>query len=430
MKVIRQHAYLLGFIYSLESFVTRTSIFISLLGYLLLSNYITAEQAFAITAIYNELKPTITILFSISISSIAEINISVMRLQKLLCYAEREDLESENPKFLPDLTVSKSKETSQNGVSNGIIKSKLIMENVCAQWNEELNEDTLENINLNIVSNQLIAVIGPVGSGKSSLINVILKELAVKSGRMEVVGTISFASQEPWLFSGSVRQNILFGNEYEEERYEKIVDVCALHSDFALFPHGDKTLVGEKGKSLSGGQKARINLARCLYKKANIYLLDDPLSAVDANVGKHLFERAIKEFLSDKICILVTHQLQYLKSADMIIIMKDGQIEMQGNYRELQTSGLDFAKMLQEFYTEEEKEKTRSRQNSEIDEIEEVEEEAPIVEKESQESGKINFSVYWTYFKSGGGMMAAFLLLFLLIACQAFSTTIIMKLSR
>lgn len=137
-------------------------------------------------------------------------------------------------------------------------------------------------------------------------------------------------------------QNILFGEEYEESRYNRVVEVCALKSDFALFPYGDKTLVGEKGKLLSGGQKARINLARCIYKKADIYLLDDPLSAVDANVGKHLYEICIQQFLKDNMRILVTHQLQYLQSADVIVIMNDGQIQVEGNYKELQSSGVNF----------------------------------------------------------------------------------------
>jgi ATP-binding cassette subfamily C (CFTR/MRP) protein 4 len=238
--------------------------------------------------------------------------------------------------------------------------------------------------------------------------------LPLESGRMDIQGKISYSSQEPWLFSASVRHNILFGSEYDEERYKQVVEVCALLSDFELFPYGDKTLVGEKGKSLSGGQKARINLARCIYKKADIYLLDDPLSAVDANVGKHLYDRCVKGFLKDKICILITHQLQYLSSADKIIIMKDGRIEMEGKYAELQTSGLDFAKLLEQFHTEEEdvkeKKKAKSRQNSECTDEEDDEEDGPLVEKEQMKSGSIKPALYFAYLKAGGGKIMMLLL--------------------
>ena len=136
-------------------------------------------------------------------------------------------------------------------------------------------------------------------------------------------GKIAYASQEPWIFSGSIRQNILCGSEFDQERYNQVIRVCALDRDLQLFPSGDGTAVGEKGVSLSGGQKARINLARCLYVDADIYLMDDPLSAVDAHVGRHLVDEAIKGFLRDKIRILVTHQLQHLKNVDKILVLKD-----------------------------------------------------------------------------------------------------------
>ena len=119
----------------------------------------------------------------------------------------------------------------------------------------------------------------------------ILKELPLQSGSIQVNGKVSFASQEPWLFNGSIRHNILFGNEYDEFRYKNVIKVCALEKDLILLPFGDDTLVGERGVSLSGGQKARITLARALYCDVDIYLLDDPLSAVDSQVAKHTFQR-------------------------------------------------------------------------------------------------------------------------------------------
>lgn len=413
MNAIRAHAFLLGLVYSFEMFVTRTSVFLSVLGYVLLGNFITAEKVFTIKSIYDVLRPVITILFSVSISSIAEVNISVMRIQKFMSYSERDE-ETE------EITKSVTNGVTKNGSVLSFYsptKAKVLLEQVNAKWLEESPENTLKDIDLSISSNQVVAVIGPVGSGKSSLLNVLLKELPLTQGKMSIQGRISYSSQEPWLFSASVRQNILFGSFYDEERYRQVIEVCALLSDFELLPYGDKTLVGEKGKALSGGQKARINLARAIYKNADIYLLDDPLSAVDANVGKHLYEKCIKGFLSNKICILITHQLQYLSSADKIIIMKDGKIELEGKYTELQTSGLDFAKLLEQFHSEEEEEKEKkkikSRQNSECTLEEEEDEEGPSVEKEQMKSGSISPKLYWEYLKAGGGKI----MIALLVAC-------------
>ena len=135
-------------------------------------------------------------------------------------------------------------------------------------------------------------------------------------------GKIAYASQEPWIFSANIRQNILCGSDYDAQRYKTVVKSCALDKDLTLLPQGDQTPVGERGVSLSGGQKARINLARCLYVDADIYLLDDPLSAVDTHVGRQILDRAINGFLKDKIRVLVTHQLQYLKGVDQILVLK------------------------------------------------------------------------------------------------------------
>ena len=156
---------------------------------------------------------------------------------------------------------------------------------------------------------------------QSSLLSAILGELEPLTGNCKVVGRMAYAPQEPWIFSGTVRQNILCGLEYDTERYNRVIEACALVDDIRLFPKGDSTSVGERGVSLSGGQKARINLARALYVEADIYLLDDPLSAVDAHVGRHLFDSGINSFLNGKIRVLVTHQLHYLKDADRILIL-------------------------------------------------------------------------------------------------------------
>lgn len=154
------------------------------------------------------------------------------------------------------------------------------MDHVTAKWNLDSVETTLEDVSLQVEKGKLYIVVGMVGSGKTSLLSTVLGEINLLQGKVRVKGGISYASQEAWVFGSSVRQNILFGLDYDRQRYQKVVKVCALQKDFKQFPQGDQTIVGERGSSLSGGQKARINLARSVYRQADIYLLDDPLSAV------------------------------------------------------------------------------------------------------------------------------------------------------
>lgn len=193
----------------------------------------------------------------------------------------------------------------------------------------------IRDIHLKVKPGELCAIVGQVGAGKSTLLQVILGELNLDSGSMKVHGSMSYASQEAWLFEGSIRSNIVFIEEFDEKRYKDVVKVCALERDFKLLPYGDSTIVGERGISLSGGQKARVNLARAIYKQADIYLLDDPLSAVDTHVGKHIFHECVRRYLQDKICILVTHQLQYLKNVQNLVVMNQARVEIQGTFAEL-----------------------------------------------------------------------------------------------
>ncbi|KAG5878883.1 hypothetical protein JTB14_005774 [Gonioctena quinquepunctata] len=171
-------------------------------------------------------------------------------------------------------------------------------------------------------------------------------ELEVIEGDISVNGKISYSSQEPWVFAATIRQNIVFGQDYDKHRYHDIIRACALDKDFEQFENGDLTIVGDRGASLSGGQNARINLARAMYKDADIYLLDDPLSAVDINISKHLYRECINGYLSRKTRILVTHQVHYLKDADHIIILNNGRIEDEGTFNKLAGSGNLYAKLL------------------------------------------------------------------------------------
>ncbi|KAL5288837.1 ABCC4.2 family protein [Megaselia abdita] len=246
------------------------------------------------------------------------------------------------------LKKTKSEQLKRRTENSEIKTKSLRCENLNAKW-ETLEESTvpnLRNISLNFEDNCLIGVIGQVGSGKSTLLNAFLGEIPLTKGNLDVNGKVSYASQDPWIFEGTVKENIIFVEDYDPVRYAQVVNACALLEDFKSLSSGDETLVGERGITLSGGQKARIGLARAIYRPADIYLLDDPLAAVDSQVGKHIFEKCIKDFLEGTIRVLVTHQQQYLEKCDEIVIMNGGQIQDQGGFEDIKKQGNVFLKTL------------------------------------------------------------------------------------
>uniref|UniRef100_A0A7E4VNW5 ABC-type glutathione-S-conjugate transporter n=1 Tax=Panagrellus redivivus TaxID=6233 RepID=A0A7E4VNW5_PANRE len=204
-------------------------------------------------------------------------------------------------------------------------------------WEHNQPKPTLRNIDFSVEKGALIAVVGKVGNGKSSLLSAILGEMEKLQGYVGVRGQCAFASQQAWIQNLSLRENILFGHEYDQKRYQEIVEACELRRDLEILPHGDYTEIGEKGINLSGGQKARVSLARAIYQNSDIYFLDDPLSAVDAIVGKALFDKAIgpRGLLKNKTRLLVTHSLGYLKACDKILVVKDGEITHYGAFDDL-----------------------------------------------------------------------------------------------
>ncbi|OIW00626.1 hypothetical protein TanjilG_09107 [Lupinus angustifolius] len=187
-----------------------------------------------------------------------------------------------------------------------------------------------------IKKGQKVAVCGSVGSGKSNLLCCMLGEVPLVSGALiKVYGTKSYVPQSPWIQSGTIRENILFGKKMNKDFYENVLDVCALHQDINMWVDGDLTLVEERGLNLSGGQKQRIQLARAVYNDSDIYFLDDPFSAVDAHTGTHLFKKCLMQLLSEKTVVYATHQLEFLEAADIVLVMKDGKIVESGRYEDL-----------------------------------------------------------------------------------------------
>ncbi|CAL5403498.1 unnamed protein product [Camellia sinensis] len=308
-------------------------------------------------------------------------------------------------------------------------------------WDIASSNPTLKDININVSHGMRVAVCGTVGSGKSSLLCCILGEVPKMSGTLKLGGTKAYVAQSPWIQSGKIEENILFGREMDRERYEVVLEACSLKKDLEILSFGDQTVIGERGINLSGGQKQRIQIARALYQDADIYLFDDPFSAVDAHTGSHLFKECLLGLLGSKTVIYVTHQVEFLPAADLILVMKDGRITQAGKYNDILNSGTDFMELvgahqealsaldstvaksvLENLTISEEdsdmgnnqkpvqKEETEHSQNDKADEI--VRQKEQLVQEEEREKGRVGLSVYWKYITTAyGGALVPFILL-------------------
>ncbi|CAG2238211.1 ABCC5 [Mytilus edulis] len=296
---------------------------------------------------------------------------------------------------------------------------------------------------------KLIGICGPVGSGKSSLMAAILSRMPFISGHVAVNGSIAYAAQQAWIFNDTVRENILFGKSYDPERYQNVIYACGLEPDFAILDDGDETEIGDRGTNLSGGQKQRVSLARAVYSNSDIYLLDDPLSAVDVHVGRHLFHTCIKKTLAGKTVILATHQLQYLKHCDEIVAFEDGGIVERGHHDELLLQNGYYKDMMDKFHyhtntsmekqlpipsqskkedADNSKKSTNGVQsekkslpknssansvttNSSANNVTPQKEKGKLTEREEMVVGKVKFGTYKSYINAAGGFMVCLLVM-------------------
>ncbi|XP_078033391.1 ATP-binding cassette sub-family C member 4 isoform X2 [Augochlora pura] len=391
VDVLTISSYLRGFTLATFVFTERTTLYFTIMAYVLLGNSISADKVFSMAQYFNILQLTMAILYPLAVSCAAEASVSIKRIENFLLLKENSNVVNAKP-----------------APGDGTISMKCIT----ASWSENAITSTLHDISIEIKPGKLYAVVGSVGAGKSSFLQLILRELQQSRGDIRVNGDISYASQEAWLFSGTVRNNILFGRPYDKKKYNDVVQVCALTKDFQQFSHSDKTLVGDRGASLSGGQRARINLARAVYGDADIYLLDDPLSAVDTHVGKHLFNECINNYLHKKTRILVTHQVQFLKNCDHIIVLNNGKIEFEGTFAELQAKNLDFLSMLSSEEQEVNKENAKIDENHALDisvnsadNSKDDDESEPQETEELMGKGNISKLLYWKYFRAGGSIL-------------------------
>ncbi|XP_017782317.1 PREDICTED: multidrug resistance-associated protein 1 isoform X1 [Nicrophorus vespilloides] len=325
MKVLKQAAYLnagTSFIWSCAPFLVSL---VSFATFVMVDedNVLDASTAFVSLSLFNILRFPLSML-PMMISNMVQAGVSVKRINKFM---NCEELDPES-------------------VSHDAGESDpLVIENGDFDWGEG---PTLKNINLRLKKKSLTAVVGTVGSGKSSLISAFLGEMDKTSGRVNTVGSVAYVSQQAWIQNATLQDNVLFGKPLNKKLYDNIIEACALKADFDMLPAGDQTEIGEKGINLSGGQKQRISLARAVYANSDIYFLDDPLSAVDSHVGKHIFEKVLGPhgLLKHKTRVLVTHGITYLPQTDKIVVLMQGEVSEVGTYQELLDKKGAFAEFL------------------------------------------------------------------------------------
>ncbi|KFW88590.1 Multidrug resistance-associated protein 1, partial [Phalacrocorax carbo] len=308
-------------------------------------NVLTATKVFTSISLFNILRLPLFDLPSV-ISAVAQTKVSLSRLEDFLC---AEDLKP------GDINTNYS-----GNHAVGFIDASF-------RW-EKNGLPVLKNLSISIPEGSLVAVVGQVGSGKSSFLSAILGEMEKLEGTVQRRGSVAYVSQQVWIQNESLQENILFGANLNRPYYELVLESCALLPDLEQLPNGDQTEIGERGVNISGGQKQRVSLARAVYSNADLYLLDDPLSAVDVHVGKHIFEKLIgpSGLLKSKTRILVTHNLTLLPRTDLIVVMEEGRISHMGTYQELISKRANFAKLIQVFSAEHTSEETTPMEGEKI----------------------------------------------------------------
>ncbi|XP_022762662.1 ABC transporter C family member 12-like isoform X1 [Durio zibethinus] len=292
----------------------------------LLGGDLTPARAFTSLSLFALLRLPLNTLPNL-LSQVVNANVSLQRLEELFLAEER--ALAPNPPLQPGLPAISIKDGNFS-------------------WDSKAEKLTLSNVNLEAPVGCLVAIVGGTGEGKTSLISAMLGELPADANSSVVIrGTVAYVPQVSWIFNATVRNNILFGCSFQPERYWKTIDVTALRHDLDILPDHDLTEIGERGVNISGGQKQRVSMARAVYSNSDVYIFDDPLSALDAHVAQQVFNRCIKEELQGKTRILVTNQLHFLPHVDRILLVSDGVIKEEGTFEEISKNGRLFQKLME-----------------------------------------------------------------------------------
>ncbi|XP_074030609.1 ATP-binding cassette subfamily C member 4 [Leptinotarsa decemlineata] len=378
-----------------SSLVGKFAFYALIMIYAYVNEDISAETVFYLMRNFDTLVHTISQSFSIGFAVCASVMASVNRIDRVLQLEELEDDQVDKPDDDPLIDIRNVSLT---------LKDTNILKNITAKM----------EVGVNVLTGQL-------GCGKSSLIKVILKDYPIDEGELRTRGRKSYASQDPWLFPSTIKQNILFGEKYDYRRYKKVVEVCALEYDFKLLEDGDETIIADRGLNLSKGQQARVNLARAIYKDSDIYLIDDALTALDPQVQEHIYNQCIKGFLKDKLVLLVTHNAKHIAGADMLLILQDGKVKFAGKQIDISQD------ILEEFEKEDDVPKvTKAKKDAALKDEEDdessellgqVKKKGKAVYHEVKKKGKVNLSVYTKFINFGGGWpIVLFLILFYCIS--------------
>lgn len=360
------------------------------------SHVLTADKIFVSLSLFNLIRIPL-VMFPFTLVETIKLIVSLKRINT---YLNANEINSAN--------VSHNMDCESDAVE---------LKDLTLTWDEP-ESPTLMNISIQIPKRSLVAVVGEVGSGKSSLLSAILGEMEVVSGSAHAVGSIAYVPQQAWIQNMSLKDNILFDKAFVRTKYDEVVRCCQLESDLAILKNADSTEIGENGINLSGGQKQRVSLARAVYSDADLYLLDDPLSAVDAHVGKSIFTQVFDNqqgLLKDKTRILVTHNISVLSKVDNIIVMKGGRVVEIGSYQKLLADGAAFSEFLN-IYAQEATEKhepvddVNQFENSHVEQISEqkinqiqdstLAESGDLIKDERAMVGRVKWSVYWHYVNS------------------------------
>ena len=346
VDIIRKKSTVLSGIAALEYTATPIATLVSIITLVLTGQLLTPVNVFMLRAFFSLLRMSICMNLAYGLQETYDAYASLARIEEFLslnCFDQGSDSEA-----VKSVLIFKRNNQIDHGEENeeilalADVKKSTILQVTGLTKQQTKREDgfILQDIEFTAQSGSLTVITGPVGSGKSTLLSTISDEPQDSNGTIQYEGTLVFVPQLAWVFSGTIRENILFGEPYDEARYTTIIDACALKEDIQQFPDCDQTIVGERGEVLSGGQRARVSLARAVYADVDLYLLDDPLSAVDFKVGQHIFEKCIKGLLGHKTLVVTSHQEQHMQEADNVIVLYKGRVLGKGSFTELKEKGI------------------------------------------------------------------------------------------
>lgn len=403
---------------------------LSFITYALTNNVLNPAPIFSSLSLFNNLRMPLNMLPMIA-GQVIDAYASIKRIQEFLLAEEATedadiDTSSKDAIVIQDasFTWERTKEKSSDPVDdNGHSRPGAGTPSTITM----VEPFHLPSLNLTVGRDELVGVIGSVGSGKTSLLAALAGDMRKTSGSVTFGASRAFCPQYAWIQNATVRDNITFGKDFNREWYDKVTEACALKADFDMLPNGDKTEIGERGITVSGGQKQRINIARAIYFNSEIVIMDDPLSAVDAHVGRHIMDKAICGLLGGKCRVLATHQLHVLHRCDRIVWMDGGCIKAQGTYESLMASNPEFAEVMT--LTSNNEEHTG---NDEADEksIEVADEHEKLVkvataksaialmQEEDRATKAVSGEVYGAYLRSGGSILVAPFVLIMLALAQ------------